>query len=99
MASRYKSKIGIFFLVVFVGLTVAGVYITSASGAWFLIFIPCLTLSFLLRTHYTIEAHSLKIVSGPLRWNIPICEISKVHEDWALARHAAVLSFDVVVLE
>lgn len=97
MPTRYSSGIGIPFAL-FVGLTAAGVYVTVTTGAWFLIFIPCLTASILLRTHYTVGSDNLKIVTGPISWNIPFHEITDVHTDWTFQRDAAILSLDVVVI-
>lgn len=37
-----------------------------------------LTISVLVRTHYTVAGDTLRIVCGPFRWSVPISEISEV---------------------
>ena len=49
-----------------VGLIVAALLIVALIG------------SLLIGTHYTVDGNTLHIVSGPLRWKVPIDEIQSV---------------------
>lgn len=53
------------------------VLLTLAVGASMLL-VAALILSTLLRTYYSIEGDTLRVVSGPFRWRIPIDEITSL---------------------
>lgn len=65
-----------FFSVVFAAEDTRLVLVVLAS----MLLVVLLVGSTLLRTHYTIDGNSLRIVSGPFHWTVPIDQIDSVVE-------------------
>ena len=87
---RFPSKIDAW-LVVLLVIAIAGVLagfigvvleneepvVTIFMGAVMLL-IVLLIVSLLFRTYYSVEGETLRIVSGPFRWRVPIAEIESL---------------------
>ena len=89
MATVYKSKIDwwiavllavAFFVSLFAALNALGAYTPNATWTALLIGAPGILIPALavLATRYTIDGNLLVVRSGPLRWPIPISEISAI---------------------
>ncbi len=48
--------------------------VTLVVGVSMMLMVP-LVISLLLRTYYSVEGDTLRIISGPFRWRVPIAEI------------------------
>ena len=84
---RFPSKIDawlVVLLVISLGAVIAGfvgvmiadeepVVMLIAGAAMLLVIL--LIVSLLFRTYYSVEGETLRIVSGPFRWRVPIAEI------------------------
>jgi len=87
---RFKSKIDRWLLFVLIGIMVFEVVVMSVAAAQardpghalallaVALGIIALIGSLLLRTHYDVDARTLRIVSGPFRWTVPLDQISSV---------------------
>ncbi len=87
---RFPSKIDAW-LVVLLVIAIAGVIagfvgvvleneepvVTLFMGAVMLL-VVLLIVSLLFRTYYSVEGETLRIVSGPFRWRVPIAEIESI---------------------
>ena len=87
---RFPSKVDAW-LVVLLVIAVAGVIagfvgvvleneepvVTLFMGAVMLL-VVLLIVSLLFRTYYSVEGETLRIVSGPFRWRVPIAEIESL---------------------
>lgn len=89
-AKRFQSKVDAW-LAVLMAIALIGVMTSFAAVAigsrdpWLtlgvgasMLLVAALILSTLLRTYYSIEGDTLKVVSGPFRWRVPISEISSL---------------------
>lgn len=87
---RFPSKIDawlVVLLVIAIGGVVAGFVVavmenedpvaTMFMGAAMLL-VVMLIVSLLLRTYYSVEGDTLRIVSGPFSWRVPIAEIESL---------------------
>ena len=87
---RFPSKIDawlVVVLVISVGAVIAGFvgvmvadedpFIMLFMGAVMLL-VVMLIVSLLFRTYYSVEGETLRIVSGPFRWRVPIAEIESL---------------------
>lgn len=89
-AKRFKSKVDRWILVLLVVVILAQVWaigtVASQAGDPLLttamilvgIAIVALIVWLTLGTHYTVDRGTLKIVSGPFRWKVPIDQITAV---------------------
>lgn len=87
---RFKSKIDPWLLVLLVVIIVFEVVVMSvaamqAANPWAALalvgtalLIVVLIGSLLVATHYTVDGNTLRVVSGPFRWKVPIDSITKV---------------------
>ena len=87
---RFPAKIDAW-LVVLLVIAIAGVIagfvgvvleneepvVTLFMGAVMLL-VVLLIVSLLFRTYYSVEGETLRIVSGPFRWRVPIAEIESI---------------------
>ena len=71
------SLIGVIVAFVAVAFESRDPLLTLGVGASMLL-VMALILSTLLRTYYSVEGNTLRIVSGPFRWRVPIDEISSL---------------------
>ena len=68
---RFKSKIDRWLLILLVVVIVFEVVVTA-------LLIVALIGSLLIGTHYTVDGNTLRVVSGPFRWKVPIDQIQSV---------------------
>ena len=87
---RFPSKIDAWLIIVMV-ISLAGVvggfiavvlenedlYATLFVGV-IMLFVVLLIVSLLFRTYYSVEGDTLKVVSGPFSWRVPINEIDSI---------------------
>ena len=89
-AKRFKSKIDRWIMVLLVGVIITQIWAISTAalqagdplvttGLILVgIAIVALMLWLIIGTHYTVDRGTLRIVSGPFRWKVPIDQISSV---------------------
>lgn len=89
-AKRFRSKIDTWILVLMIVTIVfqivavgaaalqAGDPLATTGLLLLMIAVTGLLLWLLLGTHYTVERGSIRIVSGPFRWKVPVDRISSV---------------------
>jgi hypothetical protein len=87
---RFKSKVDRWLLFLLVAIMVFEIVVMSIAAmqtgdarlaAGLIVaalLIVALIGSLLIGTHYTVDGNTLRIVSGPLRWKVPIDEIQSV---------------------
>jgi hypothetical protein len=87
---RFKSKIDRWLLLLLVAIMVFEVVVMSVAAmqagdpraaaglVLTALLIVALIGSLLIGTHYTVEGNTLRVVSGPFRWKVPIDQIHSV---------------------
>lgn len=91
IARTYRSRVDAWIvgiLVLSLGAAIAGVVVTglqegalrAAQGAFILLGVGGFVVWVMTSTSYTLESDQLVVRSGPLRWKIPLADISSVEQ-------------------
>jgi uncharacterized membrane protein YdbT with pleckstrin-like domain len=87
---RFKSKIDRWLLILLVAIMIFEIFVMSIAAMQSgdprtavglvaaALLIVALIGSLLIGTHYTVDGNTLRIVSGPFRWKVPIDKIQSV---------------------
>ena len=104
-AKRFKSKVDRWVLILLIFVIVTQIFAIGAAilqaddpmGTTVLILVAigvvALMIWLMIGTHYTVDRKTLRIVSGPFRWKVPIDQITSVESTRSLLSSPA-LSLD-----